>query len=36
VALRHEDLYTIDKLHDTLSGKLYDELVREGLIVLEK
>ena len=36
VALKHEDLYTIDKLHDTLSGKLYDELVREGLIVLEK
>ncbi|NCU41760.1 MAG: hypothetical protein EOM19_03490 [Candidatus Moranbacteria bacterium] len=36
VALRHEDLYTIDKLHDTLSGKLYDELVQEGLIVIEK
>lgn len=36
VALKYEDLYTIDKLHDTLSGKLYDELVQEGLIAVEK
>ncbi len=36
VALKYEDLYTIDKLHDTLSGKLYDELVQEGLITVEK
>ncbi len=36
VALKYEDLYTIDRLHDTLSGKLYDELVQEGLIVVEK
>ncbi|NCU41925.1 MAG: hypothetical protein EOM19_04365 [Candidatus Moranbacteria bacterium] len=36
VALKYEDLYIIDKLHDTLSGKLYDELVQEGLITVEK
>ena len=36
VALKLDDLYVVDRLHDTLSGKLYDELVQEGLISIEK
>jgi|GEM_PF-2821211 len=36
VALKLDDLYVVDRLHDTLSGKLYDELVQEGIISLEK
>lgn len=31
VALKLDDLYTIDRLHDTLSGKLYDELLKKGV-----
>lgn len=32
IALKMDDLYIIDRLHDTLSGKLYDELVSQGVI----
>jgi len=32
VALKLDDLYVVDRLHDTLSGKLYDELAREGIL----
>jgi hypothetical protein len=35
IALKMDDLYVIDKLHDTLSGKLYDELVAQGVIEKE-
>ncbi|QQS60927.1 MAG: hypothetical protein IPN70_03485 [Candidatus Moraniibacteriota bacterium] len=32
IALKFDDLYTIDTLHDTLSGSLYEELKKKGLI----
>jgi len=35
VAMRLDDLYVLDTLHDTLVEKLYDELVRKGFIRLE-
>jgi hypothetical protein len=32
IALKLDDLYVIDQLHDTLSGELYDELIRSGIL----
>lgn len=35
VAIKLDDLYALDKLHDTLVEKLYDELVKKGFIRTE-
>lgn len=32
VALKIDDLYTLDKLHDSLSHALYEDLVQKGLL----
>lgn len=36
LALKYDDLYTIDKLHDALAGHLYEELVSKGILKIEK
>lgn len=36
LALKYDDLYTIDKLHDALAGHLYEELISKGILKIEK